>query len=117
VCRRWLLAKPVHGTLFADYGSDLDSGETVIGDPAGTRGKPGRQVAGRHIQYLAKQMTCGTRIHHVLMHAQCMLGCSSGSAHWQPQCAGVLEVLQTPGLAVSWQSTDVKETAPSIQSK
>jgi outer membrane protein insertion porin family len=44
VCCRWLLAKPVHGTLFADYGSDLDSGETVIGDPAGTRGKPGRQV-------------------------------------------------------------------------
>ncbi|KAF6264536.1 surface antigen-domain-containing protein [Scenedesmus sp. NREL 46B-D3] len=38
---RWLLARPVHGTLFADYGSDLDSGETVIGDPAGTRGKPG----------------------------------------------------------------------------
>lgn len=38
---RWLLAKPVHGTLFADYGSDLDSGESVIGDPAGTRGKPG----------------------------------------------------------------------------
>jgi hypothetical protein len=45
VCGRWLLAKPVHGTLFADYGSDLDSGETVIGDPAGTRGKPGRQVS------------------------------------------------------------------------
>lgn len=44
VCFRWLLAKPVHGTLFADYGSDLDSGESVIGDPAGTRGKPGRQV-------------------------------------------------------------------------
>ncbi|KAF8072573.1 OEP80 [Scenedesmus sp. PABB004] len=38
---RWLLMAPVHGTLFADYGSDLDSGESVIGDPAGTRGKPG----------------------------------------------------------------------------
>ncbi len=36
--------KPVHGTLFMDYGTDLDSGESVIGDPAGTRGKPGRWV-------------------------------------------------------------------------
>jgi outer membrane protein insertion porin family len=35
---------PVFGTLFADYASDLDSGETVIGDPAGARGKPGRWV-------------------------------------------------------------------------
>jgi outer membrane protein insertion porin family len=32
----------VWATLFADYGSDLDSGESVIGDPAGTRGKPGK---------------------------------------------------------------------------
>ena len=32
---------PVYGTLFADYASDLDSGESVIGDPAGARGKPG----------------------------------------------------------------------------
>eukprot|EP00775_Hariotina_reticulata_P007018 gene7018-7232_t len=38
---RWLLSKPVHGTLFLDYGSDLNSGESVVGDPAGTRGKPG----------------------------------------------------------------------------
>jgi outer membrane protein insertion porin family len=29
------------GTLFADYGSDLDSGQRVLGDPAGARGKPG----------------------------------------------------------------------------
>lgn len=30
------------GTLFADLGSDLDSGQTVLGDPAGVRGKPGQ---------------------------------------------------------------------------
>ena len=35
------LVAPVGGALFADYGSDLDSGHTVLGDPAGTRGKPG----------------------------------------------------------------------------
>ena len=29
------------GTLLFDYGSDLDSGASVLGDPAGTRGKPG----------------------------------------------------------------------------
>lgn len=29
------------GTLFFDYGSDLDSGVQVLGDPAGARGKPG----------------------------------------------------------------------------
>ncbi|KAI8467202.1 MAG: surface antigen-domain-containing protein [Monoraphidium minutum] len=38
---RWTIHKPVQGTLFADYGTDLDSGESVIGDPAGARGKPG----------------------------------------------------------------------------
>ena len=27
---------------FVDAGSDLNSGQTVVGDPAGTRGKPGR---------------------------------------------------------------------------
>ncbi|KAK1259576.1 hypothetical protein QJS04_geneDACA010312 [Acorus gramineus] len=32
---------PVEGALFADYGSDLGSGPTVPGDPAGARGKPG----------------------------------------------------------------------------
>jgi outer membrane protein insertion porin family len=38
-----LLKDPCHeqGTLFFDYGSDLDSGATVLGDPAGARGKPG----------------------------------------------------------------------------
>jgi outer membrane protein insertion porin family len=36
------LAKPLSGVLFFDYGTDLDSGESVLGDPAGTRGKPGR---------------------------------------------------------------------------
>ena len=35
------LVGPLSGLLFADYGSDLDSGHTVLGDPAGTRGKPG----------------------------------------------------------------------------
>eukprot|EP00850_Spirogloea_muscicola_P010969 SM000066S20444 [mRNA] locus=s66:292568:297919:- [translate_table: standard] len=36
------LVGPVEGALFADYGTDLDSGSTVPGDPAGTRGKPGK---------------------------------------------------------------------------
>ena len=31
----------VGGVLFADYASDLGSGDTVLGDPAGVRGKPG----------------------------------------------------------------------------
>ena len=31
----------VQGTVFFDYGSDLDSGASIIGDPAGVRGKPG----------------------------------------------------------------------------
>ena len=34
-CRR------LQGTLFLDYGTDLDSGMQVLGDPAGARGKPG----------------------------------------------------------------------------
>ncbi|KAF8396130.1 hypothetical protein HHK36_017742 [Tetracentron sinense] len=32
---------PLEGALFADYGSDLGSGSTVPGDPAGARSKPG----------------------------------------------------------------------------
>ncbi|XP_078443868.1 outer envelope protein of 80 kDa [Wolffia australiana] len=32
---------PVEGVAFADYGTDLGSGPTVPGDPAGARGKPG----------------------------------------------------------------------------
>uniref|UniRef100_A0A1D1ZB19 Outer envelope protein 80, chloroplastic n=1 Tax=Anthurium amnicola TaxID=1678845 RepID=A0A1D1ZB19_9ARAE len=32
---------PIEGVVFADYGSDLASGQTVPGDPAGARGKPG----------------------------------------------------------------------------
>jgi outer membrane protein assembly factor BamA len=39
------LVSPVEGTLFADYGSDLDSGASVLGDPAGARGKPGARAA------------------------------------------------------------------------
>ncbi|KAK4419541.1 Outer envelope protein 80, chloroplastic [Sesamum alatum] len=32
---------PVEGAVFADYGTDLGSGSTVPGDPAGARNKPG----------------------------------------------------------------------------
>ncbi|XP_076903013.1 outer envelope protein 80, chloroplastic-like [Bidens hawaiensis] len=32
---------PVEGVMFADYGTDLGSGSTVLGDPAGARSKPG----------------------------------------------------------------------------
>ena len=35
------LVAPLEGCLFCDYGSDLDSGASVLGDPAGVRGKPG----------------------------------------------------------------------------
>lgn len=35
------LVSPLQGTLFFDYGTDLDSGASVIGDPAGARGKQG----------------------------------------------------------------------------
>ncbi|RMZ55639.1 hypothetical protein APUTEX25_000222 [Auxenochlorella protothecoides] len=35
------LVAPIEGVLFADYGTDLDSGALVLGDPAGARGKPG----------------------------------------------------------------------------
>jgi outer membrane protein insertion porin family len=38
---RFPIASIVGGTLFADYGSDLGTGNKVLGDPAGTRGKPG----------------------------------------------------------------------------
>ena len=31
----------VGGVLFADFASDLGSGDTVLGDPAGVRDKPG----------------------------------------------------------------------------
>ncbi|XP_047317886.1 outer envelope protein 80, chloroplastic [Impatiens glandulifera] len=37
----FLLARPVEGVAFADYGTDLGSGSTVPGDPAGARLKPG----------------------------------------------------------------------------
>lgn len=35
------LTGPVEGVVFADYGTDLGSGNTVLGDPAGARNKPG----------------------------------------------------------------------------
>jgi outer membrane protein insertion porin family len=36
------LVSPFEGTLFFDAGSDLDSGASVQGDPAGARNKPGK---------------------------------------------------------------------------
>ena len=36
-----ILSSPVSGVLFADFASDLGSGKTVPGDPAGVREKPG----------------------------------------------------------------------------
>ncbi len=38
---RFPVWKAVGGVLFADVASDLGSGDTVVGDPAGDRGKPG----------------------------------------------------------------------------
>ncbi len=38
---RFPIASIFGGTFFADYGTDLGTGNQVIGDPAGTRGKPG----------------------------------------------------------------------------
>ena len=35
------LIAPLEGCIFFDYGTDLDSGARVLGDPAGARGKPG----------------------------------------------------------------------------
>ncbi|KAJ0714147.1 putative bacterial surface antigen (D15), POTRA domain, surface antigen D15 [Helianthus annuus] len=35
------LVGPVEGVMFADYGTDLGSGSSVPGDPAGPRSKPG----------------------------------------------------------------------------
>jgi outer membrane protein insertion porin family len=38
-----LFRRPINlgGTLFVDYGSDLGSGDTILGEPAEVRGKPG----------------------------------------------------------------------------
>ncbi|MEM6451259.1 MAG: BamA/TamA family outer membrane protein [Cyanobacteria bacterium P01_D01_bin.105] len=36
-----LFSEFLNGALFADYGTDLGSGDSVPGDPAGVRGKPG----------------------------------------------------------------------------
>ncbi|MDZ8049941.1 MAG: BamA/TamA family outer membrane protein [Aulosira sp. ZfuVER01] len=38
---RFPIVSAVGGVLFADFASDLGSGSTVLGDPAGARGKPG----------------------------------------------------------------------------
>jgi outer membrane protein insertion porin family len=38
---RFPIASIFGGTFFADYGTDLGTGNKVLGDPAGTRGKPG----------------------------------------------------------------------------
>jgi len=39
---RFPLVKALGGVLFADYATDLGSGDTVLGNPAGVRGKPGQ---------------------------------------------------------------------------
>ncbi|KAK4407394.1 Outer envelope protein 80, chloroplastic [Sesamum angolense] len=41
VCYERCKMGPVKGAVFADYGTDLGSGSTVPGDPAGARNKPG----------------------------------------------------------------------------
>ncbi|MBW4669521.1 MAG: BamA/TamA family outer membrane protein [Cyanomargarita calcarea GSE-NOS-MK-12-04C] len=38
---RFPILQALGGVLFADYASDLGSGDTVLGNPAGVRGKPG----------------------------------------------------------------------------
>ncbi|PSP16284.1 MAG: hypothetical protein BRC58_09545 [Cyanobacteria bacterium QS_8_64_29] len=38
---RFPIVDPVSGALFFDYGTDLGSADSVIGNPAGVRGKPG----------------------------------------------------------------------------
>lgn len=39
---RFPLVAPLEGCMFADYGTDLGSGSSVPGDPAGCRQKPGK---------------------------------------------------------------------------
>jgi outer membrane protein insertion porin family len=39
---RFPIVPVLGGVVFADFASDLGSGETVLGDPAGARGKPGQ---------------------------------------------------------------------------
>ena len=39
------LAGALEGAIFADFGTDLESGASVRGDPAGARGKPGAGAA------------------------------------------------------------------------
>ncbi|KAI8106913.1 hypothetical protein M9434_001566 [Picochlorum sp. BPE23] len=39
---RFPIVAPLGGTVFADYGTDLGSGATIPGDPAGCRQKPGK---------------------------------------------------------------------------
>jgi outer membrane protein insertion porin family len=46
---RFPIMSALNGSCFFDYGSDLDSGATVIGDPAGARNKPGRCVWGGQV--------------------------------------------------------------------
>ena len=36
------VSKSLGGVIFADFASDIGSGDTVLADPAGARGKPGR---------------------------------------------------------------------------
>jgi len=39
---RFPIVSPLGGTVFVDYGTDLGSGATIPGDPAGCRQKPGK---------------------------------------------------------------------------
>ena len=39
---RFPIVNPFGGTIFMDYGTDLGSGPTIPGDPAGCRQKPGK---------------------------------------------------------------------------
>jgi outer membrane protein insertion porin family len=41
-----LVPDSVNGYGFFDIGSDLKSGTSVLGDPGGTRGKPGQGYGG-----------------------------------------------------------------------
>lgn len=39
---RFPLVSALGGSLFCDYGTDMGSGASVVGNPAGARNKPGR---------------------------------------------------------------------------
>ena len=65
------------GTLFCDYGTDLNSGMSVTGDPAGARGKPGSGFGyGEHHTF--SSLACITL---QLLHATCAaVACTTQAA-------------------------------------